>query len=295
MTKTTTTARSLDHFVLSVGDIEIASTMYRHLGFRVMPVMEHDNIGTSNSIIQFDQTYLELIGDWQHARAANMEENALPWTRQGDVYWMTSFTSDGLAVEQAGLAAQGIAMEPILSAARRVRLPFGGWDVTDSRSSYLWNPDDVLASLFLSEHRKPETIWIEPYQNHPNSCQRVGGLRYVMAEPQKNSEFFQNIAGGGCVSDTEHRVRFETPRGEFLELVSPSELHKDYPEAPDLSPGTRTRGAIFTIVVRSLDTCRWALRDGGVPHRVMANSIVVGSVFGCGMAYEFVQQNEDVR
>jgi hypothetical protein len=41
--------------------------------------------------------------------------------------------------------------------------------------------------------------------------------------------------------------------------------------------------------VESLDTCRWALRDGGVPHRIGEEAILVGSAYGCGMAYEFVQ------
>ena len=289
MNNSGTTARSLDHFVINVGDIEIASAMYRHLGFRVMPVMEHGQIGTSNSIVQFQDTYLEFIGDWDHARVDGMKNNAMPWIMQGDVFWMTSLTSDGLESEKAGLAAQGIEMAPILSAARRVRLPFGGWDETDSRSSYLWNDDDILASLFLSDHRKPEAIWIKPYQSHPNSCLRVGGIRYLMTDPAKHAGFFAKVAGGGIASQSADRIRFETPRGEFLELATPASLHAQFPEAPQLSPDTHSRGAIFTIVVESLDTCRWALRDGGVPHRIGEEAILVGSAYGCGMAYEFVQ------
>lgn len=286
-----TTIRSLDHFVISVGDIEIASAMYRHLGFRVMPVMEHGHIGTSNSIVQFQDTYLELIGDWDHARVEGMKNNAMPWIVQGDVFWMTSLTSDCLENEKAGLDAQGIKMAPIMSAARHVRLPFGGWDETDSRSSYLWNADDILASLFLSDHRKPEAIWIEPYQQHPNTCVRVGGIRYSMTNPAAHASFFAKVAGGAIASQTRDCVRFQTPRGEFLELVTPEHLKVQYPEAPTLSPGTQTRGAVLTIVVESLDRCRWALRDGGVPHRIGEQAIVVGAAYGCGMAYEFVEGN----
>lgn len=284
------TVRSLDHFVVHVTDIEIASEMYRRLGFRVMPTMEHGNIGTSNSIVQFHDTYLELIGDFDRARTPGMKDSSLPWIEQGDVFWMTSFTSSCLEDEQAGLAEKGIEMAPILSAARKVRLPYGGWDETDSRSSYLWNPDERLASLFISDHRKPEVIWIPAYQCHPNSCIRVGGIRYLMADPLRHAEFFSKVAGGEIASQEADRVRFETPHGEFLELVSPAKLNAQFPESAHLTPGTHTRGAVFTIIVESLERCRWALRDGGVPHRLTNNSIVTGAAHGAGMAYEFIEQ-----
>ena len=284
------TIRSLDHFVVHTTDIEVASEIYRRLGFRVMPTMEHGNIGTSNSIVQFHDTYLELIGDFDYARTPGMKESSLPWIEQGDVFWMTSLTSSCLEDEQAGLAEKGIEMAPILSAARKVRLPYGGWDETDSRSSYLWNPDERLASLFISDHRKPEVIWIPAYQCHPNSCTRVGGIRYLMADPLRHAEFFSKVAGGEIASQEADRVRFETPRGEFLELVSPVKLHAQFPEAAQLTPDTHTRGAVFTIIVESLERCRWAVRDGGVPHRLTNNSIVTGAAHGAGMAYEFVEQ-----
>ena len=284
------TIRSFDHFVVYATDIEVASEMYRRLGFRVMPTMEHGHIGTSNSIVQFHDTYLELIGDFNHARAPGMKESSLPWIEQGDVFWMTSFTSSCLENEQVGLAEKGIEMAPILSAARRVRLPYGGWDETDSRSSYLWNPDEHLASLFLSDHRKPDAIWMPAYQCHPNSCIRVGGIRYLMTDPLRHAEFFSKVVGGAIASQTADYVRFETPRGEFLELVTPAKLKAQYPEAAQLTPGTHTRGAVFTIIVESLERCRWALRDGGVPHRMTINSIVTGATHGAGMAYEFIEQ-----
>lgn len=285
----TQTTRSLDHFVICVSDIEISAEMYRRLGFRVLPTMEHTHIGTSNTVIQFHDTYLELIGDLHLANSDQLRKDMERWLSQGDVYWQTAMTSKCLEEDIPVIAATGLEMQPILHAGRHVRKAHGGWDMTDSRSAYIWNPDDKLASVFISDHRKPEAIWMPPYQNHPNTCIRVGGFRYIMTDPGKHAGYFSKVAGGAPTSQTADCVRFETPRGEFLELMTPEALHAAYPEAPQLSPGTQTRGAIFTIIVESLERCRWTLRDGGVPHRMTEASIVVGAPFGCGVAYEFVE------
>lgn len=283
------TKRSLDHFVICVSDIEIGAEIHRRLGFRVLPTMEHAHIGTSNTVIQFHDTYLELIGDLHLANSDQLHKDMQMWLSQGDVFWQFAMTSACLEDEIPVIAATGLEMQPILHAGRHVRKAHGGWDMTDSRSSYIWNPDDKLASIFISDHRKPEAIWMPDYQNHPNSCIRVGGLRYLMSDPAKHVAYVTKIAGAGPASQSDDCIRFETPRGEFLELMTPAALHALYPEAPQLSPSTHARGAILTIIVESLERCRWALRDGGVPHRLTDASIVVGAPYGCGVAYEFVE------
>jgi hypothetical protein len=288
-----TTARALDHFVIATQDLETASEIYRRLGFRVLPVMEHAEIGTSNIIVQFLGTYLEIIGDFAQARVAGMAEKARPWLALGDVYWMTSMTSDALEPERAAMLAAGLDLEPILSARRRVRLPTGGWTETDSRSMYLYNKDRVHMSLFVSDHRRPEAIWIEDYQRHPNLALRVQAMRYVAHAPLDDVAYFTAVSGGDPVVATEDQVTFRTPRGETLEIVSPRRLAEILPEAAPLQPEIGGRGASLTVTVRSLEHCAWTLRDGGVPFTRRGDRIAVGSAHGAGMAFEFLQAEPD--
>ncbi|MEM7729244.1 MAG: VOC family protein, partial [Pseudomonadota bacterium] len=162
--------RSFDHFVNMVGDIETGGTMYAKLGFRVMPVMEHLKIGSSNICIQFDHTYIELIGDIDHSNDSKFKTLFDIWKAGGDyVYWQTSVTSDRLEDESERLAALGYEPEEILEAARRVRKIGGGWDETQSRSRYTLNEDHVTGSIFMSDHPKPEAIWMPGYPVHPNT------------------------------------------------------------------------------------------------------------------------------
>jgi len=285
------TARSLDHFVICVQHIETAAEAYRRMGFRVMPVMEHVEIGTSNVIVQFQDNYLELIGDFDHCRNPTMNERMRPWLDVGDdVFWQLACTSTRLEDELAPLIAQGLDPQPILSARRRVRLTEGGWDQTDSRSFYTFNDKNIHASIFMSDHRKPEAIWMPGWQCHPNTTGRVLGISYLADDVGGDVDYTSIMFGGGPETGSADRVAFETPRGEFLEIVASAAAANLLPGAQPLQPGIAARGAAFTIEVASLEQCRWALRDGGVPHRLDGEQLIVPASHGCGMAVHFRQK-----
>lgn len=284
--------RSLDHFVMHASDLTTAAEAYRRLGFRVMPVMEHVEIGTSNVIIQFLDTYLEIIGEFEHCRMQSLREKMQPWAALGDVFWMTSLTSAGLEADRALVATKGLDADPIVSARRRVHLPDGGWTETDSRSSYVWNERENMMSLFMSDHRRPEAIWIAGYQSHPNSVTGLRGVRYVAADPCADLDYFRAMFGFDPVEASDQLVRFTTPRGETLEIISQTACADLLPEAPPLQSGITGRGAGFTFAVESLERCRWALRDGGIPHTMRDRGLFVPATHACGMAIEFREEDD---
>jgi catechol 2,3-dioxygenase-like lactoylglutathione lyase family enzyme len=56
----------IDHLVIAVRDLEMATKDYTDLGFTVVPGGRHTGIGTYNSLIAFeDGSYLELIGFYE--------------------------------------------------------------------------------------------------------------------------------------------------------------------------------------------------------------------------------------
>jgi|GEM_PF-3823870 hypothetical protein len=284
-----TTQRSLDHFVSVAGDIETAAEMYRRLGFRVMPTMEHVEIGTSNTIVQFHDTYLELIGDFDHCRSDQINSMMAPWHALGDyVYWQTSFTSARLEDDRQRLIDAGMVPEQILNAYRKVRKIGGGWDQTASRSMYCFNRANITGSLFISDHARPETIWMPGYTCHPNTALRVMGISYIAREPQADVAYYTAMMGGEPAVSTLDRVAFHTPRGEIFELLSPALAAQELPGAAPLQGGCDIRGAAYTIAVESMERCRLALRDGGVPSASAGNAIHVAAPHAGGMAITFV-------
>lgn len=286
----TGTKRALDHFVTVVGNPDDAAAVYRRLGFRVMPAMEHTKIGTSNTIIQFLDTYLELIGDFAFEHYPGVRDSYAEWLGLGrDIYAMTSLTSASLDIDRAALIAAGHRPMEIMNASRRVRLPGGGWDETQSRSCYMFNPGNKLTSLFMSDHPKPEAIWIPDWQCHPNTAQRVVKVWYVSRDPEADLAYHSIWFGVPPTVREPGHISWSTARGERFEVLNPAQMRERFPEAADLEAGLSGRGAGFTISVSSLPHCRWALRDGGTPFKERDGALYVPPSHACAMALEFIQ------
>lgn len=65
----------VDHILIVVEDLELASEVYQKLGFQVLPGGRHPKMGTQNALAPLaDGTYLELIGFFDMALA----ETAVP-------------------------------------------------------------------------------------------------------------------------------------------------------------------------------------------------------------------------
>ena len=53
--------KSLDHLVLLVHQLEESASRYRRIGFNVRPIARHIEFGSSNCVIHFPNSYLELL------------------------------------------------------------------------------------------------------------------------------------------------------------------------------------------------------------------------------------------
>ncbi len=282
-----TTQRSLDHFVAYAQDLGIASNAWRRLGFTVMPIMEHISIGTANAIVQFQGTYLELLGDAEHCQVASLQQNLRRNFPTYDGYYMTSFTSSRLEDDRPVLEQQGIELQPIVGASRRVRLPAGGWVNTASRSMYAFHHERPRMSLFLSDHPKPEAIWIHDYQAHANSALDVLELHYVARDPALDEAFISRMMAGAPTQSSGDGLKFRTPRGQTLAVHSEQAARTRWPEFTALQGNETAHGVALTIQVQSMAQCRRALRDGGVPHRVTESTLVVPPSHASGVIIEF--------
>ena len=276
---------------MAVRDLTVGVKAYERLGFRVPQVMEHIELGTSNTAMQFHGTYLELLGDVEHGRVPETIRTMRRRLEIGDGLFQTCFTSANLEADRSVVEARGTRLSPIVSARRRVRLPSGGWGETDSRSMYDWNQARPLMSTFLSDHRRPDMIWIREYQLHPNTVERVTGLTYIAASPQADEVSFANMLGYGPTTSSGDRVIFQTPRGEVLEILSPARCQDKYGHtAPAWIPSAGGYAVGLTFAVSDLDRCRWALRDGGVPFfEERGTSLSAPQGHACGVVLEFRQ------
>lgn len=284
------TRRSLDHFIVYAHDLGLAAAVWRRLGFTVMPIMEHVSIGTSNAIVQFERTYLELLGDLAHCRHAELQQNLRRCFPSFDGYYMTSFTSSRLEPDHDALKAAGVDIQPPNGAVRRVRLPAGGWIDTASRSMYAFNSERPRMSLFRSDHPKPEAIWIPDYQTHVNSAIDVVTIHYAAQGLGQDVEFFATLMDGRPAEHSSDRVLFRTSLGQSIEIHAESAARRRWSEFTGLQGGEPAHGIGMSVRAGSLAQVRRVLRDNGVPHRATQHALVVPPSHANGVIVEFLEE-----
>ena len=279
--------RSLDHFVIATKDVEVADAQYERLGFQVMPQMRHVEIGTCNRVFQLHDTYVELLGDIDRA-PAHLRQKVVDRFNCGEGLTLVSLTSADLPGDREILAAAGLKPEPIINARRKVRMPEGHFDETDSRCVYTWNAQPSM-SLFLSQHHKPEVIWSAAYQRHPNTATRITKLTYVAEDPEGLTGYLSAMLGSPPTHQGDGAVSYRTARGETVELLTPAKLQANF--GGEFQPCSKLSayGIGLEIAVADLAACCGILLRNGVPCIAAGRRMVVHPDAAAGTILEFVQ------
>lgn len=282
--------RNLDHVIVSVRGLDDAASAYRRLGFAVMPSAVHENLGTSNHIIQFHGNYFELLGDFHRYADPAMREFMSSRFEGGDGLSMLSLSCSDLAADRERLLALGHSPSAVMNSARQVVLADGTPDATASSSMLNWRAAPRRwSTLFYSFHGKPQTIWYEPWQKHPNTVRTLAGITYVSDDFAADEAYFSDML---CALPAERgtaRLAWHTPRGEVFELLSPQALVGRFALPVPASPFPVWPVAL-RYEVASLSRCREALAAGGVPCVEADGVLTVAPGHACGALCEFVER-----
>jgi hypothetical protein len=285
--------RSLDHFVMAVKDLEDAGALYERLGFQVMPQMRHIEIGTINRVFQLHDSYVELLGDIDRAPEPLRGKVGARFACDEGIT-LVSLTSSDLVGDRALLEAVGLNPAPINNARRKVQMPEGHWDETDSRCVYTWH-EQPSASLFTSQHFKPHVIWspayqVHPNQVHPNTALRVTGLSYVAERPTSIAPYFSAIIGLPPVSEEGGSVIYRTRRGETVEILKPAALGARFAGRVPTCSTLSAYGIGLTIAAADLAACRALLARNGVASVETESGLLVPPEAAAGTVIEFVPE-----
>lgn len=280
--------RSLDHFVLAVEDLGKAGARYERLGFQVMPEMRHIEIGTCNRVFQLHDTYVELLGDIDRAPEPLRGKVAARFAC-GEGITLVSLTSSDLVTDRGLLEAAGLNPAPINNARRKVRMPEGHFDESDSRCVYTWHEQPSL-SLFISQHFKPHVIWSPAYQAHPNTALRVTGLSYVAAQPASIAPYFSAMIGLPPVREDAGSIIYRTQRGETVEILRSAALGARFAGRVPACAALSGYDIGLEIAVADLGACRRLLAGNGIPSVETAHGLLVPPEAAAGTVIEFVPE-----
>lgn len=281
--------RSLDHFVVLVRDANRAAESYERLGFHVRPLAEHEEIGSRNRVVHFDQTYLEFI-DLSDSR----REISAPYLDRfelGEGLVHVSLTSEDLEADREQLREAGFEPAPIISARRKITLPDGRGDETASSCFYLWREKNRYLSLFFSAHPKPHTIFIPEYVSHANTAREVSRCVYVSRELDDDAEHFTTCFGAEPEVRSADHLCWRGTRGDLTEVLNPTAARGRYGDL--LEAGTPGRfpgmGVALHYRVDDLEQCRRTLEQGGADYRAFGEggvAVPAASAVGCAMVFE---------
>ena len=171
----------LDHLVILVRDLELASADYERLGFTVTPGGEHADGLTRNALVPFqDGTYLELVS---FLDPEDPTDNVWGWRRfypqEGLIDYCVA--SDDLKADVGRLASLGFAVEGPEDGGRR--LPDG--------TSIRWRSARIRQEgrifPFLIEDLTPRELRVPggPETRHPNGA--IGVSRLEISAPDTES------------------------------------------------------------------------------------------------------------
>jgi catechol 2,3-dioxygenase-like lactoylglutathione lyase family enzyme len=230
----------LDHLVILVRDLEIASADYQRLGFAVTPGGEHADGLTRNALVPFeDGTYLELVS---FLDPEDPTDNVWGWRgfypQEGLIDYCAA--SDDLDGDLGRLKSLGFEVDGPDEGGRR--LPDGTeirWCVTRIRQEGRILP-------FLIEDLTPRDLRVpgDPATRHPNGATGVWVLDISAPDPEETTASLAALTDtrtpirlGACVMRALERTT-KRPGPSAVELVGgDSETSLD----PVLAHGARIR------------------------------------------------------
>jgi catechol 2,3-dioxygenase-like lactoylglutathione lyase family enzyme len=272
------TTANLEHVVIAVRDLAVATTSYERLGFTVTPGGSHPSGGTTGNGVFFSNgTYLELLTFYDREKAADLAK--FLEGREGP---------RSIAVEVSSAVAVG---ESLHAAGIEGTEPTKGKWESSSPVTKEWLTIDPKPAL-------PGNIFFIDYlragQSHPNTAIGIRSVWVMVKNLQEATHTFERL--GYSVGRQIHAPRFGTVAQEVtlgkasLMLMMAKEKRTDNDHEDTSGSGI----VCLSIMVQDLEATRAVIkaRSGrtlAVYKGIYGNSVSIPANLTHGIEIEFVQ------
>ena len=182
----------IDHILIAVQELSIASKSWESLGFKVTPEGNHPGRGTHNRLIVFRHEYLELI-------AINDDSTPLfrpsmrSFLKSREGLFMFAIGTDDIDGAIADLRSRGVEVEELVAGARNA----------GESPGYTWKSANLYANLpgtecFLIEHDQTIKERYTLPQNptvHDNGISGLKGLTLAVNDADKAAYQWKSVFG----------------------------------------------------------------------------------------------------
>ena len=273
------TTANLEHVVIAVRDLAVATTSYERLGFAVTPGGSHPSGGTTGNGIFFSNgTYLELLTFYDREKAADLAE---------------------FLEEREG--PRSIALEVSSAVVIRDALHAAGIEGTEPKKGK-WESSSPVTKEWLTIEPKPALPgniffidYLKASQSHPNTATGIRSVWVMVKTLQEATHTFERL--GFSVGKQIQAPRFGTVAQEVtlgkasLMLMTAKEKRTES-HADDDTAGSGI--VCLSIMVQDLEATRAFIKARSdrtleVYKGIYGNSVSIPANLTHGIAIEFVQ------
>ena len=284
-------ARLFDHLVLCVKDLEHARQTYSALGFTLTPRADHP-FGTSNSLVQLQGSFLELLGVSDPSRFPPPVPGRFSFALYNKAFLdrheglsMLVFASTDAVADAAKFHEAGLDGYEPFHFGRKATLPDGTEADVSFSLAFVTNKAIPDAAFFTCQQHAPEHFWRAEYQRHANGGARLIEVVMSAAKPAEFQGFFDRLMNAHSAT-APGRLSVGEATGR-LTVLDHEELAVRFPEAPRRGSLDAPRFEAFVIQINDLEGTRRMFASARIPHRFTSRSIVVPPSHAHGVAIEF--------
>src|SRR5688572_20832003 len=166
--------KGIDHLVLCGRSLDAMRETYGRIGFTLTPPAQHP-FGTQNSLVQLDQTFLELLSLGDEAKIPEHDEQRFSFAafnrdflKRQEGFSMLVLDSGSARQDVANYRRLGLRIYEPFDFSRRAKLPGGQEAVIGFSLAFVSSPDMPMCGFFCCQQHAPQYFWQESYQRHAN-------------------------------------------------------------------------------------------------------------------------------
>ena len=288
--------RRIDHLVLAARDLGALAEFFRHLGFVVGARNRHP-WGTQNHIVQFDGSFIELIGvDPAFHVAPDHDPHNFSFSgfigsflgaREGGA--MIALTSDNAEADARAFKVTGVGDFEPFHFERRGKKPDGTAIEVAFTLAFAHSPLMPDIGFFACHHHFPQNFWDPAFRQHVNGASALEAIVIVAENPADHGEFLSHLTGVREYAASSRGISFELGNDpvQRIDVLTPHAFRQQFGAAA--LPGEAATPGIAACVIRVADLDKFAMALEGnrtLFERVGKMCVIAPqSAFGLALAF----------
>ena len=266
------------------------------MGFVLTPRASHP-FGTANHLIQFEDSFLELVGIenqeqiTEHA-GKNFSFGAFnrDYLSHAEGISMIALKSDGWSEDRRRMAAAGLDLADPFGFSRKAKQPNGEIKTVSFKLTFVGNEDGLRLKFFTCDHQHQRNLFFKKkFQSHKNKAFRFDELILGAKEPDDHLDFFRRLFKGAKIKKTLSGITIYSEKEKYS-ILSRSALLKRFPGIRISDSDKHLIGIGYCVLVTDLSVTKRILRSKNIEFREKGNRIWLEPNNNFGVIIEFVAE-----